>query len=196
MLCCATLGLAISGAASWLVLQTALVKNANGAIIGLTAFGKFIYADVGAGSAIPIVSLLIVLGLVFLICIVIRNRQWGRAAALLFLIAALLGGSLSLLVQVYTFASATNMFLISAAAVGALCLWALIAPQSISAISSFLFMAIIGIVIAVLVNMQAMGSAMQLVISIVGVLVFSSLAAFCIYWAKSKHAPQPASPQL
>ena len=187
MLCCAAFGLAISGAVSWLVLQTAFVKNANGAIIGLTSFGQFIFAGAGVGLAIPIVSLLIALGLVFLICIVIRNRQWGKAAAILFLIAALLGAGLSLLVLVYTFASVTNMFLISAAAVGALCLWALIAPQSISTISSFLFMAIIGVVIAVVVNMQTMGSALQFVISIVGVLVFSSLTAFCIYWAKQKY---------
>jgi FtsH-binding integral membrane protein len=70
------------------------------------------------------------------------------------------------------------VFFITAASFGALSLWGYTTKRDISGWGSFLFMGLIGIVIAMLVNAFLASSMMQWIISVVGVLVFAGLTAY------------------
>jgi FtsH-binding integral membrane protein len=77
----------------------------------------------------------------------------GNRAALFFLYAALLGDARVEHFLIYTGASITRVFFISAATFGALSLYGYTTQRDLSRIGSFLFMGLIGIIIASLVNM-------------------------------------------
>jgi FtsH-binding integral membrane protein len=70
------------------------------------------------------------------------------------------------------------VFFISAATFGALSLWGYTTKRDLSGWGSFLFMGLIGIIIASLVNLFMVSTALQFVISIIGVLVFAGLTAY------------------
>jgi FtsH-binding integral membrane protein len=79
---------------------------------------------------------------------------------------------------VYTQTSIVRTFFITAAAFGALSLYGYTTRRDLSAMGSFLFMGVIGIIIASLVNIFLASSALQFAISVIGVLVFAGLTAY------------------
>ena len=70
------------------------------------------------------------------------------------------------------------MFFITAATFGALSLWGYTTKRDLSGWGSFLFMGVIGIIIASLVNIFLQSTALQFAISVIGVLVFAGLTAY------------------
>ena len=96
----------------------------------------------------------------------------------LYIYAALVGASLSSLLLVYTGTSIANVFFITAATFAALSVWGYTTKRDISGWGSFLFMGLIGIIIAAIVNIFMQSSAMQFAISVIGVLVFAGLTAY------------------
>ena len=107
------------------------------------------------------------------------ERLRPRIAQLLFwLYAALLGVSLASLFMVYTQTSIVRVFFIAAASFGALSLYGYTTQRDLTGLGSFLVMGLFGVIIAALVNLFLASSALQWVISIVGVLVFSGLTAW------------------
>ena len=79
---------------------------------------------------------------------------------------------------VYAHGSIARVFFISAAAFGALSLYGYTTKKDLSGWGSFLFMGLIGIIIAALVNLFLASSALQFAISVIGVLVFAGLTAY------------------
>ena len=136
----------------------------------LTPFGQALF-----GGPLMIVLLLGTLGLVFFISFRIDSLQATTALALFMLYAALLGVSLSSIFLVYTGASITRVFFISAAAFGALSLYGYTTQRDLSAMGSFLIMGLIGIIIARLVNIFLKSSGLDWAISVIG--VWCSLAS-------------------
>src|SRR5262245_64735028 len=94
------MGVALTGIASWLTFQAAVVTNANGANVGLTSFGQMIFSG-------PAVLVLFVgtLGLVFLISWRIDRLEPSTAFALFMVYGALPGVMLSSVFPTYTGAS-------------------------------------------------------------------------------------------
>ena len=167
------MGVALTGIVSWLTFQAAVVTDASGAIVGLTSFGQAIFS----GPAV-LVLFLGTLGLVFLISWRINSLQPSTAFSLFMVYAALLGLMLSTIFLTYTGASITRVFFISAAAFGSLSLYGYTTQRDLSAWGSFLFMGLIGIIIAMLVNLFLASSALQFAISVIGVLIFAGLTAY------------------
>jgi uncharacterized protein len=124
------------------------------------------------------VLLLAPLGLVFFLSFRIQHLAPATAQALFFFYAALLGVSLTPIFIVYTHGSIARVFFISAASFGALSLYGYTTQRDLSPFGSFLIMGLIGIIIASLVNIFLASSALQFVISVVGVLVFAGLTAW------------------
>jgi uncharacterized protein len=124
------------------------------------------------------VFMLAPLALVFFISARINKLSVETARLLFFLYAALMGLSLSTIFHVYTGASITRVFFISAATFGALSIWGYTTQRDLSGIGTFLFMGVIGIVIASLVNMFLRSSGLDWIISVVGVGVFAGLTAY------------------
>ncbi len=92
--------------------------------------------------------------------------------------AALLGVSLSSIFLVYTGASITQTFFITATTFGAMSLYGYTTKKDISSWGSFLFMGLIGLIIASIVNIFMASSALSFAISAIGVLVFTGLTAY------------------
>jgi FtsH-binding integral membrane protein len=166
-------GVALTGVVAWLTFQMAVVTNASGTIIGLTPFGQTMF-----GSPLKWVIVLAPLGLVFFMSFRIANLQASTARTLFFVYAGALGLSLATIFMVYTQTSITRVFFISAASFGALSLYGYTTKRSLDAMGSFLIMGVIGLLIAMVVNMFLGSSMLQWMISILGVGIFAGLTAW------------------
>jgi FtsH-binding integral membrane protein len=166
-------GVALTGVVAWLTFQMAVVTDAAGAITGLTPFGQALF-----GSPLMWVLVLAPLGLVFFISFRIQYLQAPTARLLFFVYAGLLGLSLATIFMVYTHASITRVFLISAASFGALSLYGYTTTRSLNAMGSFLIMGLFGLIIAMLVNVFLKSSGLDWALSVIGVLVFAGLTAW------------------
>jgi uncharacterized protein len=178
------MGVALTGITSWLTFQAAVVTDANGAIVGLTSFGQMVFS----GPAV-LVLFLGTLGLVFLISWRIDRLEPSTAFALFMVYAALLGLMLSSIFLAYTLTSITRVFFISAASFGALSLYGYTTQRDLSPIGSFLFMGMIGLFIAMLVNVFLKSSGLDFVISAAGVLIFAGLTAWDTQRIKEMYDP-------
>ena len=92
--------------------------------------------------------------------------------------AAVMGLSMASIFLVYTGESIARVFFITAATFGAVSLYGYTTKRDLSGMGSFLFMGLIGIVIASLVNIFLASSALQFAVSVIGVLVFTGLTAW------------------
>jgi FtsH-binding integral membrane protein len=178
------MGVALTGIVSWFTYQAAVVTNASGAIVGLTPFGQLIYGGPGT-----IVLFIATFGLVLLISFRINKLQPTTALALFMLYAGLLGLMLSSVFLAYTGTSITRVFFISAASFGALSLYGYTTQRDLSPIGSFLIMGMIGLFIAMLVNIFLKSSGLDFVISAAGVLIFAGLTAWDTQRIKEMYDP-------
>ena len=124
------------------------------------------------------VFILAPLGLVFFISARINTLSVTTARWLFFIYAALVGVSLSILFHIYTNSSITRVFFITAAMFGALSLFGYTTRRDLSGLGTFLFMGLIGIIIASLVNLFLRSTGLDWLISVVGVGVFAGLTAY------------------
>jgi FtsH-binding integral membrane protein len=118
------------------------------------------------------------LALVFFLSARINTLSAATARALFFVYAALVGVSLSILLHIYTHSSITRVFFIAAATFGALSMFGYTTRRDLSGFGTFLFMGLIGIIIASLVNLFLRSTELDWLISIVGVGVFAGLTAY------------------
>src|SRR3954449_5095667 len=118
------------------------------------------------------------IALVFFISSRINTLSAEAARRLFFIYAATVGLSLSTIFHVYTESSITRVFFISAAAFGALSIWGHTTRRDLSGFGTFLFMGLIGIIIASLVNIFLKSSGLDWMISVIGVGVFAGLTAY------------------
>jgi uncharacterized protein len=171
-----TAGVALTGLVAWFAYQAAggdQIHVVGNQITGLTAFGHAIFA-----SPLMWVFVLAPLGLVMLLSFGINRLSASTALTLFFVYAGLLGLSLATIFLAYTGASITRVFFISAATFGAMSLYGYTTQRDLTAVGSFLFMGLIGIVIASLVNIFLQSSGLYWVISVVGVLLLVGLTAY------------------
>ena len=130
------------------------------------------------GSGLSIVVMLAPLAFVLVLSFGI-NRLSAQAAQILYwAFAATMGLSLSMVFLAYTPTSIVRVFFISAATFGAMSLYGYTTTRSLMSWGSFLFMGLIGIIIASIVNIFLASAAMDFAISVIGVLVFVGLTAY------------------
>jgi uncharacterized protein len=166
-----TAGVALTGLVAWFAFQAA-VTDAGGSL-QLTSFGHAIFQ-----SPLMWVFVLAPLGLVMLLSFGINRLSAGTALTLFFVYAGLLGLSLASIFLVYTGASITRVFFISAATFGAMSLYGYTTQRDLTGVGSFMFMGLIGIILASLVNIFLKSSGLDWAISVIGVLVFVGLTAY------------------
>ncbi len=130
------------------------------------------------GSPLRWVIMLAPLGMVFFLSFRIQKMSVGAAQITFWAFAALLGISLSSIFAVYTATSITQVFFISAATFGAMSLWGYTTKRDLTAMGSFLMMGLIGVIIAMVVNLFLASSALAFAISVIGVLIFVGLTAY------------------
>ncbi len=164
-------GVAITGVVAYLIYAMAVEQTAAG--LQLTAFGQFMFA-----SAFKWVVIFAPLAMVFYLSARISSMSLGAAQIAFWVFAALMGASISSIFLVYAGESIARVFFITAASFGALSLWGYTTKKDLSGWGSFLFMGLIGVIIAMLVNLFIASSALQFAISVIGVLVFAGLTAY------------------
>ena len=132
------------------------------------------------GQATPLfwIVLFAPLALVFALGFGINRMSAGTAQALYWLYAALIGVQFSSLFLVYTGVSIAQTFFAVAAAFLGLSVWGYTTKKDLSGMGSFLIMGVVGIFVALLINMFLRSPAMNLAISAIGVLLFAGLTAY------------------
>jgi FtsH-binding integral membrane protein len=163
-----TVGLVVTGLVSYFSFAAAFDSTGN-----LTAFGSAIYLS-------PLKWLVMLAPLAFVMVLSFGINKMSAAAAQLtfWAFAAVMGLSLSSIFAVYTGTSIARTFFISAATFGAMSLYGYTTKRDLTAIGSFLFMGLIGIIIASVVNIFLASSALAFGISVLGVLIFVGLTAY------------------
>jgi uncharacterized protein len=166
-------------------LRTYMLRVYNYMAGGLALTGAVAYFGATSGFYASMVGtplfwvvLLAPLALVFFLSFRIQTMSLGAAQLSFWAYAGLVGLSLSGIFLVYTGESIARVFFISAATFGATSLYGYTTRTDLSRFGSFLFMGLIGIVIAGLVNIFLASSALQFAISVIGVLLFTGLTAY------------------
>jgi len=162
------------------------VYNYMASGLALTGIVAYVAAAGGADSFIahiyrtPVMWLIVLapLGLVMLLSFGIQRMQASTAQMVFWIYSGLMGLSLSTIFLIYTGASIARVFFITAGTFAAMSLYGYTTRRDLSQFGSFLFMGLIGIIIASLVNMFLLSSALQFAISVIGVLVFTGLTAY------------------
>jgi FtsH-binding integral membrane protein len=164
------IGLVLTGMSAWVVATVPSVRDLFFAINPQNGHPGL--------SALGWVAFIAPLGLVLLLSFRIQHMSVGAAQATFWGYAALLGVSLAPVLLLYTGASVAQVFFITAATFGAMSLYGYTTRSDLSSWGSFLFMGLIGIIIASLVNMFLASGMVSFVISVIGVIVFTGLTAY------------------
>jgi FtsH-binding integral membrane protein len=166
-----TIALVVTGAVALAGAQ--LFFTSLGADGGLTPLGAAVF-----GSPLQFVIMFAPLAFVLGLSFGVNKLSPAMAQILFFAFAATMGLSLSSIFAVYTETSIAKTFFVSAASFGALSLYGYTTKRDLTGFGNFLFMGLIGLIIASLVNLFTQSAAMEFAISVIGVLLFAGLTAF------------------
>jgi len=163
-------GLVLTGLTAWLVADVPSVR------------ALFFSYDVGTGrmgmTILGWVALLAPFAMVLFMSFGQNRMSYGTAQITFWVYAALMGIGLAPIVWIYTGASIATTFFITAGTFGAMSLYGYTTGRDLTGFGSFLFMGLIGIVIASLVNIWFQSAMMSFIVSVIGVLVFTGLTAY------------------
>lgn len=168
------IGLALTGVVAFYVANTPAIRN------------------VIFGNQILFFGLIIAeLALVFILSARIHKMQASTGTALFLIYSGLNGATLSIIFLVYTSSSITSTFFICAATFIACSIYGWTTKRDLTSLGGFMFMGLIGIIIASLVNLFMRSSAMSMIISYIGVFVFIGLTAYDTQYIKNMAVSQP-----
>lgn len=182
--------------------NSAFPRTASQVVVKQNALIRQVYAWMGGGLAVTAIMALITLSspaileavfgnklvfyglmigelaLVFTLSGAINKLSATTATLIFIAYSALNGVTLSVVALAYTASSITSTFVISAGMFGAMSIYGFMTKRDLTSWGSFLFMGLIGVVIASIVNIFVGSSAVSWVISGIGVIVFTGLTAY------------------
>ncbi|MBH0238256.1 Bax inhibitor-1/YccA family protein [Methylobrevis albus] len=170
------------------------VYNYMGLGLVMTGLIAFIVSSTPAlympifGSPLKWVVMLAPLGFVMFLSFRFDKMSTGAVMGTFWAFCAVMGLSMASIFLVFTGASIARTFFITATMFGAMSLWGYTTKADLSKMGSFLFMGLIGIVIASIVNIFLGSSALQFAISVIGVVVFTGLTAYDTQRIKETYA--------
>jgi FtsH-binding integral membrane protein len=168
-------GLAITAATAWLV-------SGSPAIVMAIATNRLLF------WALIIAQL----GLVFTLSARVQRLAPATASLLFIVYSALTGVTLSFVLLLYTGESIAATFVVTSGMFGALALFGTTTRRSLDGFGQFLFMGLIGVVLASIVGIFWQNDAFQFVLSFIGVIVFAGLAAYDAQRLKAMALATPA----
>lgn len=149
------------------------------AITGITAYFFFSEGFIQYLSGTSMLVLILAqFGLVFAISGMIHKMSAFTAQMLFLLYSLLTGVTFSTIFAVYSLGSISNTFFITSGAFAGLSAFGFMTKKDLSAIGRFAYMALFGLIIAIVVNMFVGSGMIDLLISAVGVVLFSALTAY------------------
>lgn len=124
------------------------------------------------------IAMFLPLGMVFLFGGMINRLSAAGAQLFFYVFAAAMGLSISWIFAAFTGVSIAQTFVATSAGFAGLSLWGYVTKRDLSGMGSFLMMGLIGLIIAMLINLFIASSAMAFAISVIGVLIFAGLTAY------------------
>jgi len=168
-----TTGLLLTGLVSFFFGKASIISNEVGQIVGLTSIGALLF-----NSPLQWIIMLAPLGFVFYLSARVHKMSLSSAQTTFWIFSIVMGLSLASIFIVYTQASIARVFFISSGTFAAMSLYGYTTKKDLTKLGGFLFMGLIGIIIASLVNLFFQSSAVHFAISVIGVLVFVGLTAY------------------
>ena len=165
-------------------------------LTGLTAYYtahneammRIIYGTPG----LTFILFLVVLGFVFFLSARINKIKASTATGLFTIYAILNGVVFSSIFMIYTASSIFSTFMICSATFLGCSFYGMVTKKDLTSLGSFMFMGLIGIIIASVVNIFIQSSAMQMIISYIGVIVFVGLTSYDTQKLKNMSLTMPA----
>jgi uncharacterized protein len=154
-------GLAMTAATAWFVASSP-------SLLRVIAQNQLIYFGLFAAQ----------LGIVYYLSSRVQRLSESAASLLFIVYSVLTGVTLSFVMLVYTGQTLTSTFVVTAGMFGSMALYGTVAKRSLAGWGQFLFMGLIGVVIASIVGLFWHSDGLQFVISFIGVIVFTGLAAY------------------
>jgi uncharacterized protein len=154
-------GLAITAATAWYVASSP-------SLLRVIAQNQLLYFGLFAAQ----------LGIVFYLSSRVQRLSESTASLLFIGYSVLTGVTLSFVMLVYTGQTLTSTFVVTAGMFGSMALYGTVAKRSLAGWGQFLFMGLIGVVIASIVGLFWHSDGLQFVVSFIGVIVFTGLAAY------------------
>jgi len=164
-------GLALTGMTAWV--------TANTQFGGLFFQQTYVNGHPTVGlNILGWIALFAPLALVIYLSARIQAMSAATARITFLVYAGIMGISLAPILLIYTGESIAQAFFVTSAMFGAMSLWGYTTKRDLTGMGSFLFMGLIGIIIASVVNFFLHSGAMAFAISVIGVLVFTGLTAY------------------
>lgn len=159
---------------------TALVAYATLYVPALSQLAFSYNPETGAlqPTMLPMIALIGGFGMVFFLSMKISTMNPSTATTLFMTFSGLTGFSLAPILMVYTESSVFATFLTTAGMFGTMSIYGMITKKDLTGWGSLLFMGLIGIIIAMVVNFFLQSSAMAFAISVIGVIIFLGLTAY------------------
>ncbi|MBP0481717.1 Bax inhibitor-1/YccA family protein [Sagittula salina] len=182
-----SVGMLITALAAWAISGLAVTSVPNEYQIGadryLTEIGYTLYV-----SPLKWVLMLAPLAFIFFGWGALMRRGSASAVQLgFFAFAAVMGVSMGTVFMIYTPFSIAQTFIVTAIAFAGLSLWGYTTKKDLSGMGTFLVMGVIGLLVAMIVNMFLQSGVMMMAISAIGVLIFAGLTAFHTQEIKSTY---------
>ncbi len=189
-----SVGMLITALAAWAISGLAVTTDPTGASaeiasgMYLTSLGETLYL-----SPLKWVIMFAPLLFVFGLSAGINRMSAAAAQTAFYAFAAVMGLSISSIFLVFTGASIVTTFLVTAIAFAGLSLYGYTTKKDLSAMGTFLMMGVIGLIVAMVLNIFIASSALSFAISAIGVLVFAGLTAYDTQRIKSTYVQMAAS---
>lgn len=154
-------------------------------ITGLVSFylGQYFLGNAEAaqaffGSPMAMIAAFSPFAFVLVLSFGINKMSAGTAQLTFWAFSAVMGVSMSSIFLMYTGGSIARIFFITMIMFASLSMWGYTTKRNLGAMGTFLFMGLIGLIVAMIVNMFLQSNAMSFAISVIGVLIFAGLTAW------------------
>jgi hypothetical protein len=187
-------GMAITAGAAWAISNLAVTSDPTGATVALregqylTGLGETLYTT-------PLMYMVMFAPLAFILFGWGALMRRGSAATVslgFFAFAAAMGLSMSSIFLVYTSVSIVQTFIVTAIAFAGLSLYGYTTKRDLSGMGTFLMMGVIGLIVAMVVNLFLQSGVMMMAISAIGVVIFAALTAYYTQGIKAEYVEHAA----
>jgi len=174
---------------NWMAIGLALTGFSAFYVASSETLVKFIF-----GNQIVFFGLVIgELALVFSISARVHKMKASTATSLFVIYSILNGVTLTSIIFIYTMSSIASTFFICALTFGICSVYGMVTKKDLTGIGQFMFMGLIGIIVASLVNLFIGSSGLSMIISYLGVFIFVGLTAYDTQKLKQMALTQPTN---
>jgi FtsH-binding integral membrane protein len=150
----------------------------TGGVAALIGSSDTLLTDITETPGLVIGVIVVQLGIVFGLSFAINRISVGLATVLFLIYSATVGVTFAFIFELYTTQSVFTAFLITAGMFGALAVWGALTDTDLSRVGAIAFMALIGLILATIVNIFWANDTLYWITTYAGVIIFAALTAY------------------